>query len=161
MTMSRRLHHRSCLPKPAVPLAFAVAACSLAILGVGDVALAARAPTALERAAIQQTIFDFFHTKGQVARPRITGISVLTRGAPRLPLGAKNYYAAFARVHLSDRRAGLAAAILGYYVDPPLSGWEVLELGSATVGCHLPAAIFRGFKAAVLRDLKFPCDGIP
>lgn len=137
----------------------AAAVASLAIFAVADAAVAARAPTAFERGGIKQAVFDYFSAKKQVTHPTITTTRVSTHAAQPRPTNRTRYYRSFARVDLVDRTAGSATAVLGYYVAP-LSGWRVLSLGTAAVGCLLSPAIFRGHKAAVLRDLKLDCSGI-
>jgi hypothetical protein len=117
-------------------------------------AIAARRPTAVERAGIRQALFDDIRAHPGPAHPLITRISVST---VRLGgTGRSNRYSKFARADLSDPRAGYAAALLGYYVSS-ISGWRVLDLGSSEVGCSVPPKAFRGRKRAVLRDLKLDC----
>ena len=156
-----RMHNRLSwiLVVRSLPVALAATVASLAIATAGNATVAARPPSPLERGGIQQAIFDFFDAKGQVAHPTITRMLVSTRAAPHLPANATRYYSAFARVDLSDKKAGLATAFLGFYVEPPLSGWRVLQLGTVAVGC-LPASVFRGHKVAVLRDLRLVCPGV-
>ena len=120
------------------------------IVAVAGAAPAARAPNAVEKAAIRQAIFDDIAAHANPRRPVITRIRVssITLPTPR--------YRKFARVDLDDPRAGPADALLGYYVAS-ISGWRVLDLGSAEVGCGEPAQIFHGRKRAVMRDLDLDC----
>jgi hypothetical protein len=117
-------------------------------------AIAARRPTVAERAAIQQALFDDVRAHGKPAHPIITRISVSTVRLGR-PVG-KNRYTKFARADLSDPQAGFAAALLGYY-SASISGWRVLDLGSAEVGCTPRPDVFRGKQRAILRDLDLDC----
>ena len=129
---------------------------AIAFLGalIPDAASGARNPTAGERAGIQQAIFDHF-TKAQPTHPVITGIKLSTKVAGG---SLTNYYRKFARVNLFDAggAGGPAYALLGYYVTR-LSGWRMLSLGSAAVGCEVAPKIFRGRKRAILHDLKMGC----
>ena len=147
---SWRFEHRP------IRIMFAVIVTTLGALAACGGVLAARAPTALERAGIGQAISDFFHAPGQVAHPVIRVIRVTTAAAPPPRNQASGYYSKFAAVSLYDEKGGGAGALLGYYVAP-LSGWRVLGLGTAFVGCRVPASLFRGRKAAVLHDLGFKC----
>ncbi|HYZ77322.1 MAG TPA: hypothetical protein VE596_08090 [Gaiellaceae bacterium] len=130
------------------------AAVALAV-AVPAIASAARAPTVTERAAIRQAIFDYVTNKGRPARPVVKRILVSTRTL-RARASGPNRYRRFARVDLDDPRAGFAAALLGYYVAP-ISGWRVLSLGSAQVGCAMPARIFQGRKSEILGELRLRC----
>jgi hypothetical protein len=128
------------------------------ILACAAVAQAARKPTARERGAIEQAIFDdYLRSHISTAHAVIKAIRISTHAAPRPRGHATGYYSAFARVDLFDSRAsGPGYALLGYRVGS-LPGWRVLDLGSAAVGCGVPATNFRGHKAAVFRDLKLRC----
>lgn len=119
--------------------------------------VAARNPIATERSAIQQAIFDFVATNAKVKDPRILAIRVSTRIPPPPRDRTVRFYSSFARIDLDDPSGGLTYALVGYFVTGRLSGWRVLDLGSAEVGCFLPAAVFRGEKRAVLRDLRMSC----
>jgi hypothetical protein len=111
----------------------------------------ARGTGADERAAIRQAIFDDLAAHAHPRRPVITRIRVSS-----ITLATRRYRR-FARVDLDDpKKAGYAAALLGYYVAS-ISGWKVLDLGSSQVGCTLPAQVFHGRKRAVLRDLLLDC----
>jgi hypothetical protein len=91
---------------------------------------------------------------GRPARPVITRIRV---SSVTLPAGPSRYRK-FARVDLTDPRAGYAGALLGYYVIS-ISGWKVLDLGSSEVGCSVPAKLFGDRKSAILLDLELECSG--
>jgi hypothetical protein len=129
-------------------------ACVIAVLfavGAAGATPAARPPNTAEKAAIRQAIFDDLVANALARRPVITRIRVSSITLPR------HRYRKFTRVDLDDpTRAGVAAALLGYYVAS-ISGWKVLDLGSSEVGCSVPARIFRGRKRAVLRDLRLDC----
>jgi hypothetical protein len=130
--------------------ALALIAVCLAVAAAGA-APAARAPNAVEKAAIRQAIFDDLAAHAHPRRPVITGIRVST-----ITLATRRYRK-FARVDLDDpTRAGPAYALLGYDVGS-ISGWRVLDLGSSEVGCGEPAQVFHGRKRAVLRDLDLDC----
>jgi hypothetical protein len=123
----------------------------LVAAGTAGAAPAARAPNTGEKAAIRQAIFDDLAANALPRRPVITRIRVSSITLRR------HRYRKFARVDLDDpTRAGYAAALLGYYVAS-ISGWKVLDLGSALVGCSVPAQVFGGRKRAVLRDLNLDC----
>ena len=132
--------------------ALALIAVFLAV-GIAGATPAARARSAVEKAAIRQAIFDDLAAHALPRRPVITRIRV----SP-ITLAARSHrYKEFARVDLDDpARAGPAYALLGYYVAS-ISGWRVLDLGSAEVGCGEPAQIFHGRKRAVMRDLDLDC----
>ena len=117
-------------------------------------AIAARNPTTGERASIQQALFDDVRAHRRPAHPVITRITVSTIRPPGTTM--RNRYRKFARVNLSDPRAGFAAALLGYYVGS-ISGWRVLDLGSSEVGCNVPSTVFQGRQRAIMRDLKLQC----
>lgn len=118
--------------------------------GAAGAAPAARAPSIAEKAAIRQAIFDDLAAHTLARQPVITRIRVSSIMLRR------HRYRKFARVDLNDPRGGYAAALLGYYVAS-ISGWKVLDLGSAQVGCSVPAKVFGGRKRAVLHDLKLDC----
>jgi hypothetical protein len=124
-------------------------------VAVPTIASAARSPSATERAAIRQAIFDYVTNKERPARPVIKRMKVSTRTL-RARASGPNRYRKFARVDLNDPRAGYAGALLGYYVAS-ISGWRVLSLGSAQVGCNVPARIFQGRKRDILVDLGLRC----
>jgi hypothetical protein len=123
---------------------------ALAALGTAGATPAVRAPSTAEEAGIRQAIFDDLAANAPPRRPVITRIRVSSITLRR------HRYRKFARVDLTDPRAGAAAALLGYYIAS-ISGWRVLDLGSSEVGCSIPAKVFRGRKRAVMRDLKLDC----
>jgi hypothetical protein len=124
--------------------------------GTTSSAAAVRAPGTAEEAAIRQAIFDDLAASALARRPVITRIRVSSITLPAKATGTRRYRK-FARVDLDDPpRAGVAAALLGYYVAS-VSGWRVLDLGSSEVGCSVPARAFGGRKRAVMRDLKLDC----
>jgi len=143
--------------RPTIRVTFVATVSVLLIATCVDVAQAVRAPTPRERGALQQAVFDYLRTDTRAVHPVIIGMRISTRAAPRPRGKATGYYGAFARVDIDDNRAsGLGYLILGHFVAP-LSGWRVLDLGSAAVGCGISPKIFRGHKAAVFRDLKLAC----
>ena len=129
------------------------AAC-FGVAGTAGAASAVRTPTAEERGAIRQAIFDSVAASGRPAHPVITRITV---SSVTLSAGP-SWYTKFARVNLTDPRAGYAGALLGYYVTS-ISGWKVLDLGSSEVGCSVPAKLFGDRKSAILLDLELECSG--
>jgi hypothetical protein len=139
--------------------AVAVVAPAIAALMLTAVtaAQAARQPTARERGAIEQAIFDdYLDNHVPTAHAAIRKIRISTH--VRVPRGKATAYRAFARVDLYDGTAsGRGTTLLGYRRGS-LPGWRVLDIGSVAVGC-LPASVFGGHrsKSAVLRDLKLDC----
>jgi hypothetical protein len=129
-----------------------VAAAVLLVAGTAGAASTVRNPTAEERGAIRQSIFDDIAAKGSPTHPVIMRVRVSTVA---LPAGGSRYRK-FARVDLNDPKAGYAAALLGYFVTS-ISGWRVLDLGSSEVGCSVPSRLFHAKKNAVLRDLRLDC----
>lgn len=115
-------------------------------------ASAVRNPTVEERGAIKQAIFDSVAAKGRPAHPVITRVRVSTVTLSAGP----SRYRKFARVDLNDPKAGYAGALLGYYVAS-ISGWKVVDIGSAEVGCSVPAKLFQGKTSAILLDLMLDC----
>jgi len=142
------------LNRLAVVVLMATVTLCMILTAVAAPADLARRPAPVERAGIEQVLFAYFR-KSRTPNPKITAIVLSTRAA-RFPSSAKYYYKKFAKIELLDKRAGFAAVLAGYYVAP-LSGWRVLDLGSSEVGCSIPAAVFHGYKAAVLRDLALDC----
>jgi hypothetical protein len=133
--------------------ATAAVAVATAVSGCGGHNASSRRPTRVERAAIQQAIFDYVAAQTGARNPSITQIRVspISTGSP-----GNARYAAFARADLSDQSAGYAAALLGYH-RALLSGWRVLDLGSAEVGCDLGPAVYGTRKHAVLLALALGC----
>ncbi|HTZ05604.1 MAG TPA: hypothetical protein VMB53_07595 [Gaiellaceae bacterium] len=130
----------------------AVALTALAGCGGGH-SSAARRPTASERAALQQAVYDFVVEKTRARNPVIVRMRV---AAVRLEPPGASPYAEFARVDLSDPAAGYAYAILGYR-HRRLSRWRVLDIGSAAVGCELGRSVFGSHGPAVRRALGLAC----
>jgi hypothetical protein len=136
----------------------AIAACAAGLLFVSS-ANASRKPTSVERASLQQAVFDVLP---KVAAPsalkgtlRLSYL-VSTRGA-RFPSGAKFYYRTFASVSVFNPRVGGAVMLFGYYIGS-VSGWRLLSgPGSESVGCDVSETIFHGYKQTVLKDLHLAC----
>ena len=133
----------------ALTVAAPVVAAATMLSACGGHASSTRAPTKLERAAIQQAIFDFAAANPAPVNPTINRIRVT-------PVPAGTHYAAFALADISDPKAGYAAVLLGYR-KTPLSGWRVFEVGSAEVGCDLGSAVYGARKQAVLRAFGLDC----
>ncbi len=123
------------------------------VAGTAGAASAVRNPTVEEGGAIKQAIFDSVAAKGRSAHPVITRIRV---SSVTLSAGPSRYRK-FARVDLNDPKAGYAGALLGYYIAS-ISGWRVLDIGSARVGCDVAPNIFQGKKSAILLDLRLGCS---
>ena len=119
----------------------------------GGHASSVRGPTPVERAAIQQAIFDFAAANPVHVNPSITDIRVFP--VPTSAQGTARY-AAFALADMNDPTAGFAAALLGYR-KTPLSGWRVFDVGSALVGCDLGPAVYGARKREVLKALGLDC----
>ena len=130
----------------------AVALAALAGCGGGHPS-AVRRPTASERAALQQAVYDFVAAKTAARNPLIVRMRIAS-----VPLGRPDAspYREFALVELSDPAAGEAWAILGYR-QRQLSGWRVLELGSALVSCDLGRNVFGSHGPAVRRAFGLTC----
>jgi hypothetical protein len=79
-----------------------VAAAVLLAAGTAGAASTVRNPTAEERGAIRQSIFDDIAAKGSPTHPVITRVRVSTVA---LPAGGSRY-GKFARVDLNDPKAG-------------------------------------------------------
>ena len=136
-----------------------LAPCSVAALlalGTAGATLAARGPTLTENTGIRQALFDYIAANAAPRRPVITRIRVSSITLAARPTGPRRYKK-FARVDLTDPKAGVAAALLGYYVAS-ISGWRVLEFGSARVGCTARPAVFQGKQTEILLDLKLGCS---
>ncbi|MGD0712878.1 MAG: hypothetical protein ABSB24_01660 [Gaiellaceae bacterium] len=133
----------------------AAAAVATTLSGCGGHASSTRPPTPLERAALQQAIFDYVVAHTDAVNPSITRIRVSS-----VPIGSRSAasYTAFARVDLMDPSAGYAGALLGYRRKGEIPGWRVLDLGSDEVGCSLGPAVFGSHKQAVLRSLGLGCS---
>lgn len=132
-----------------VAVAFAAA-----VAGCGGHPSATRPPTALERAALTQAIFDSL-PRTEAADPSIARIRVTT--VPSDSRGAAPY-TEFARVDLTDPKVGDAMSLLGYR-QARVSGWRLLDLGSADVGCSFGPGVFGSHKQVVLHDLGLDCPG--
>lgn len=132
-----------------VAVATAVSAC-----GGHASSSSARPPTPVERAALQQAVYDFVIAHTEAANPLITKMQV---SSVRLGSSRASPYAAFAKVVLSDPSAGYAAVLLGSRSKGEIQGWHVLDLGSADVGCELGTAVFGSHKQAVMRSLGLGC----
>ena len=141
---------RSKRPKQRVALA---AVAVFLVAGAAGATSAVRNPTIDERASIRQAIFDAVAAKGRPANPAITRVRVSSVTLSARP----GQYRKFARVDLNDPKAGYAGALVGYYAAS-ISGWKILDMGSAQVGCSVPAKLFRGKKSVILLDLKLDCS---
>ena len=135
--------------------AFSATAAAVAVAALatacGGHATSTRAPTQVERAAIQQAIFDF-----AAANPvRINPSIIRVRLSP-VPAASQGNYAAFARADLNVPNSGFAAMLLAYR-KTALAGWRVLDTGSAEVGCALGSAVYGTRKQVVLRALGLGC----
>jgi hypothetical protein len=137
-----------------VARAAAAIALATALSGCGGHASSTRAPTQLERAAIQQAIYEFVVAHTEAASPSITKIRVLPH-----PAGSRGAapYTAFATVDVFDIHAGFAEALLGFRKKGAIPGWTVLDLGSAEVGCNLGRAVYGTGEQAVPRALDLGC----
>jgi hypothetical protein len=134
----------------AVAAAAAVSGCG----GHASSSASVRPPTAVERTALQQAVYDFVVAHTEATDPSITKMQV---SSVRVGAGRAAGYAAFAKVVLSDPSAGYAAVLLGSRSKGEIQGWHVLDLGSADVGCELGTAVFGSHKQAVMRSLGLGC----
>ena len=113
-----------------------------------------RPPTGVERAALQQAVYDYVVAHTAATDPSITKMQVST---VRVGSGRPAAYTAFAKVVLSDPSAGYAVVLVGHRSKGEIPGWHVLDLGSADVGCELGPAVFESHKQAVMRSLGLGC----
>jgi len=140
----------------AFPIALAAAAVATAVSGCGGRASSSstRPPTATERAALRQAVYDCVVEHTAAVEPSIMKMRV---SSVDVGSGRAAGYTAFAKVVLSDPSAGYAAVLLGSRSKGRIPGWRVLGLGSAGVGCELGPAVFGGHKRAVMRSLDLGC----
>jgi len=132
----------------------AVAAVVSGCGGHASSAASVRPPTPVERAALQEAVYDYVAAHTAAKDPSITKIEV---SSVRVGAGRAAGYTAFAKVVLSDPSAGYAAVLLGSRSKGEIQGWHVLDLGSADVGCELGTAVFGSDKQAVMRSLGLGC----
>jgi ethanolamine utilization protein EutA (predicted chaperonin) len=132
--------------------AFAVAA-TVSGCGGGHDSLS-RPPTRVERAALQQAAYDFVVAHSGPSDPSITKMRV---SSVHVASGRAASYTAFARVDLIDPDGGWVAALLGERREGRISGWRVIVLGSALIGCSQGRAVYGSHKQAVLRSLGLSC----
>jgi hypothetical protein len=125
-------------------------------VGTAGATQAVRTPSTAEEAGIRQAIFDYVAANTLARRPVIIRVRVSSITLPARATGRRRYRK-FARVDLNDPRAGVAAALLGYYVAS-ISGWRVLGFGSARVGCTPRPQVFQGKQTAILLDLDLGCS---
>jgi hypothetical protein len=110
------------------------------LLGVVTAATAAaslRAPTAGERAPIQQASFDYYFSNPAISRTEITKIRVLPLAFP-LALGKRRVtkYAVLGVKgwDASGQFVGPETAVAVYYTAPS-AGWRLYNDGTEDVGC--------------------------
>ena len=113
-----------------------------------------RPPTRTERAALQQAVYDYVIAHTAVAKPSIAKMRV---SSVQVGSGRPARYGAFATVVLSDPSAGYAVVFLGRRDKGRISGWRVIDMGSARVGCDFGSAVFGSHRQAVLRSLSLDC----
>lgn len=136
-----------------VIIGVAFAATTLAACG-GNANSASRPPTRTERAALQQAVYDFVVPDSAPTDPSITKMRI---SSVSLRSGQPASYTAFARVDLYDPSGGWVAALLGRRRDGEISGWKVLDLGSALIGCSQGRTVYGNHKQAVLHSLGLSC----
>ena len=133
-----------------------------AALPLSDTAFASRAPTAAERVAIRQALFDYFYARSFnvfLYPIRVSTVRVPQRGI--LPI--QSYAVVTVEgTDASEASIGSVTLLLGRFAKPKPGGWRVRTLGSSDVGCMRGRADWpEPWYGRMLADLRLTCRGRP